>query len=89
MDEQTKVEKMEKKIEIDRRRMAIPGLYVDTFSTLQWKDHVRITFGETGINGESAWRAAIVIEKDLMKRLSNRLIEIIKEQEQKQDEDEA
>jgi hypothetical protein len=81
MDEQEEAQKIEKRIETDKKRMAIPGLYIDRFSTLQWKNHVRITFGESGINGEASWRTAVIIEKNLMKRLAHRLLEIIKEQD--------
>lgn len=74
-------EEENKRIELNVERMKIAGLYVDTFSTLQWNGHVRITFGETGPYGIKSWRSAVVIEKDLMLRLAKRLLEILKEQE--------
>jgi len=54
---------------------AIPAFYVDTWYLNTWKDHIRITFGET--LDQNHYRTAVVLEWDDAERLATHIQEVI------------
>jgi hypothetical protein len=59
----------ERQEEIDRdipSVAAVSGLYIDTWFLSTWREHIRVTFGET-VGGLDTYRTAIVLELRMQK----------------------
>src|SRR4051794_15158187 len=64
------------------RRAKLPTIYVDTWSTLTWKGHIRVVLAEW-MNDEPNYRAAFLMELEDAKKFAEYLLEIIEEREKK------
>jgi hypothetical protein len=63
------------KAERDRAIAAVPALFIDTWHTLSFTGHVRVTFGE--IYGDTDnFRTAIVLDLDDAESLGRQLIRV-------------
>ena len=75
----------EKEAAIQARRNAraeLPATYIDTWSTLIWKDHIRITLGEWIVDDPS-YRVAYVMELDDAKRFAEHLLKRVQRQHER------
>ena len=60
----------------DRRRDAralLPAVYIDTWSTLIWSGHMRITLGEW-LGEDPSYRGAFIMELDDAERLARHIL---------------
>ncbi len=65
-DDPNEAKSPEKEAALQARRVAraeLPATYIDTWSTLIWKGHIRITLGEW-IAGNPNYRGAYLMELD-------------------------
>jgi hypothetical protein len=62
----------------DRRAVAaIPAIYVDTWFLTTWREHIRITFGETFSRLDDQYRSAIVMELKDAEQMATSILEMI------------
>ena len=90
-DDPDEAEPIEKKPSYAARRKArgaIPAVYVDTWSALSWKGHVRIVLGEW-VYREPNYRAAFLMELADAKRLAEYLVEIVDERQKEEQKSEG
>jgi hypothetical protein len=67
----------EEKAARDRAIAAVPALFIDTWHTLTFEGHVRVTFGE--MYGETDnFRTAIVLDLDDAESLGQQLLRVVK-----------
>jgi hypothetical protein len=72
----------------EKERMEIPAIYADRFHSIYWKDHVRLSIGETGISNSEYWRFSIVMETRSVRRLIKQLQSVLADMERPDDEEE-
>ena len=77
------VEKKPSHVARQRARAAIPAVYVDTWSAVSWKGHVRIVLGEW-VYREPNYRAAFLMELTDAKRLAEYLLDIVEERQKEE-----
>jgi hypothetical protein len=63
-------------------RAQLPAIYVDTWASLAWKDHIRIILGE-GFRSGPQYRAAFVMTWADAELLGSYLLETVAEQREK------
>ena len=61
------------KVERDRAIAAVPALFIDTWSTISFTGHVRVSLGEI-YDGRDNFRAAFVLDLDDAENLGRQLI---------------
>jgi hypothetical protein len=72
----------------DRAIAAIPAVFIDTWSTLSFTGHIRITFGEI-YGGTNNFRSAIVLDLDDAESLGRHLIRVAERRRARDKEREA
>ena len=60
-------------------RAALPAVYVDTWSTVIWKGHMRIVLGEH-VADDPHYRAAYVMELEDAKKLAQHILRRVQRQ---------
>jgi hypothetical protein len=83
-DKQVSVEQRESKelarIKREEAVMALPAVYIDEFSMIYWKGHIRLSLGEGSIRVGNHWRFSAIIQtrdvKELIERLQGVLAKI-------------
>lgn len=64
-------------------RAELPATYIDTWSSLIWEGHIRITLGEWVADNPS-YRAAYVMELDDAKRFAEHLLKRVQRQHERE-----
>ena len=69
-------------------RANLPATYVDTWSTVTWKGHIRITLGEY-MYGKDNYRAAFIMELEDAERLARHLVRAIERRRAREQKSES
>lgn len=86
MAEEPEEEKKARRAASEKARSSLPAAYVDTWSVLRWRGHLRITLAEW-MYGAPNYRAAFLMESEDAERLANYILELI-ERQRKEDAEE-